>query len=551
MSETPAYMRWTPDREWLIVGAIAAEHLARGKSRFEALKRAQMALPKHRRRSLAELHKLAASAQKSLNNAIARAKAMPPEQLAQLMPAVPPQAPPKIQSKPPAEKEPRHLIKWSSEQLALMARRIDHIEVTRKDERLSLVRLFLEAQTIELTPEYRRSNMAVHHLARRRLPEFLDEGRKYAPLIVDVPFVPGARTYAEAHPQSPGLVEPPAPTVEALREGLIRWNDLELAQMVRRIDELQSEPMHAGRALSSLFIKAQAIELPPERRRPHASLYVNSSKFLPLYIQRGRAAAHLVEHIPFVPRAVTYAQAYPKAQPIPPAPQEPAQAIAAPAPTPAPEKTILQPADALAAAPAAPASSASDPHQMATWAGISLANALVPIIETLLVAGQNAVIERVRAQAIEEHKQLAADMSRLMLEGLDRMLGGQGIAHMPAPVPEEPIAPPAAAPESPPRVRVKFDVIGFIEGKHEMLVQHGLNGHSQEVDLRFVSPRAHSTYSPQRDRIAILLTSRIPHALQDKVKASGCEYVFAKRTVSDVLTAINTVLKERAIHAAH
>jgi len=183
-----------------------------------------------------------------------------------------------------------------------------------------------------------------------------------------------------------------------------------------------------------------------------------------------------------------------------------------------------------------------------------LANALVPLVEHMLASHEQTILARVHEQQRAYGAQLADDMSRLLLEGMDRMLGGSA-PPAPPPPPLESERPagghnlPSEHPSSPvpehPQSKLKIDVVGFEHGHHKMLVERKLNG---SVDVRFVHPDAGTGYIPHRDRHVILLVGRTPHGLQNRIKAAGCTVHKVQRTVSDVITAVEGLMQDRATH---
>jgi hypothetical protein len=160
------------------------------------------------------------------------------------------------------------------------------------------------------------------------------------------------------------------------------------------------------------------------------------------------------------------------------------------------------------------------------------------MVETMLSAHERTILARVHEQQQAHATQLAAEMSRLLLDGMDRMLGGSKPDDaVTLPVLEKP-------PEESQRPRkLKIDIVGFESGQHHLLVRNRLNGTGDKVELNFVSPDAGSTYTPPAERQVILLTGRVPHKMTQKIKACGCAVVHVDRSVGDVVEAINNLVK--------
>jgi hypothetical protein len=439
-------VRWTPDREWLIVAHAARPLLAKGLTRFDALKKAQRVLPRSRQLDDNELKRRCYPSNKGLDHALEHLDAMSQEDLARLLPQAP-QDP--AQPAAPVPYIPRGATRW-----------LHHEEPTRpKGERTS-----------------------------------------------------------------------------------VTWEEIEWALLMRRVQYWQANGSTAGTV--RLLQEAQIIELPPERRRPRAALGVNFGKYVaPKLTQAAREWLPLVESIPFDPAARQY-------QPVLDQPAPPPQEAAAPQPAPKSWRAIQsspqEPPVALAT-PSQPTPAPTAAHDSARVFGISLANALVPLVEGMLAAHEATILARLREEQRAHGEQLAADMSRLLLNGLDRMLGGSpdaaGVVAGPQ-VLGEVEKPQAETPPAPPKLKV--DVVGFEHGHHSMLVKQMLNGSSAKVDLRFVHPDHRNGYEPTSERHVILLTGRVSHTLQNKIRASGAPLHKVRRTVSDVVAAISNLVHLQA-----
>lgn len=452
-------MRWSPEREWLIVAYGARPHLAAGCDRLTALRRGQQLLPRNRRANLAELTRRAYPSALALDRALVRLQSMSPEEIAKLLGNVP-----------------------------------------RDDTQQAL----LLPPPVETQPYLPRNN------TRLRLPTY---------------------------------------TLKSAG-GLIKWEPREWALLTRRTRAWQAAGSNAGDV--RCLAEAQEIELPAHRRRPYNALSVHAAEGVTARLAQAEAEwMHLIEHIPYDPLLNPMRDKY---ETLPqPVPEEEAQdaPVAEAAPT-APPEVIAAPLEAHR-----PLLDKfwddSDPPPPVPPS--PLATSLAALIDQVLASHEQMILARVREDQQAQAKQLAADMTALLVDRVDRMLGGSPVAAAP-PIAEGPDLPkedhpkerqyPTTPPdrEHPRAPKLKVDVVGFEDGQHRMLVQRGLSGLNGALDLRFVHPDSQSSYTPNSERQVILLRTRVPHAIREKIDKAGCQIHLVRRTVPDVISKVTDLVRE-------
>ena len=411
------------------------------------------------------------------------------------------------------------------------------------------------AQGQQLLPPERRANARhLHELARPKHP-----GLAAAFARLDAMSLDAVREMLPAQElQDVGLTPPIyLPRDQAKwatacpykgRKTLVKWTPLEWALITRRADTWHAAGSNAG--MARLLQEAQEIELPPERRRPRAALMVSLKAVVEPTMARARTEwAELVAGIPYDPHARNYSR--PAAQQASPPPEEtmtqalakaqaeveattapPASVAPLPeAPRPLPEPVAKAPAASLAPSAA---------HQAALLFGERLAAAITPLVQDMLEGmlkhHEQVILARVHEQQKAHAETLAADMSRLLLVGLDEMLGGSK-----PPAPKVVVEGPT---ERQALQKIKVDVVGFSQGHQKLLLQQRLNGTAERVDMRFIGPDDGTTYTPSPERHIVLLTGRVPHSLSRKVKTCGSPVTCVERTVSDVATVIRQLVEQ-------
>lgn len=416
MAGEASYMRWTPS-EWQRVAVATLPHLDKGLEVGAALYRGQRVLPMSRRREEDTFQRL--QHQASTKRQLEAARAMTPEQRAEIVPPAPP----------------------------------------RK------------------TPAPRKS---------------LDEGRDY----------------------------------NRQDGGVIRWTTLEKARVARQVNQW----LAAGdtRALSRLIIEAQELVIDRERRRPITSIQQATST--------GRNEEIIAEGTANIWLLQQHEASAAEAEPCTPDPG------ASQAPIEGPE-----PAAEAASPTQAPITPTPAPRALSEAARI-FGETVMGALDTLLATHTEVLLREVYAKlsataaatSDEIAKQVAAQIERGMRETVHKIveaeLGGP-VSPPPAAEAAAPAAQPAATmpqPKAKPQP-IKVDVVGLVNGTMEQQVRQAINGHA---DLRFFDPDSRNGYAPHRGRHCIMVTQRVPHALKDKIRASGVEPIYVKSTPGHVIHAI-------------
>ncbi len=158
MAGDPGYIRWTPD-EWLKVAVCALPHLDKGMTMgIPLLKKAQWAaLHSSRRREDDALRKLAWKGAAQTRKYIEQARALTPEQRAEIAPPPEPRKPAAPRGKIDEGRDyskPGTNVKWTTLEKARVARQVEAFKALG-DKRV-LGRLIIEAQELVIEPDRRR-----------------------------------------------------------------------------------------------------------------------------------------------------------------------------------------------------------------------------------------------------------------------------------------------------------------------------------------------------------------------------------------------------------
>lgn len=382
--------------------------------------------------------------------------------------------------------------------------------------------------------------------AARALP---DEKRNA--LLVLTP----AQRFALENPDAPKPQRKSPPPRRRLDEGRVyknhnKWTTLEKAKLARMVHYFKDHGVASP--LSRLFIEAQELVLPADRRHSIASIQVGQKR-LPSILAEGERNLWLLKDVPFdpphPPGATEQQDAAPQATEtaqIEANAAEPVQTPPEPAPAPLPAGTLRD--DMTAAAQA-------------------FGNTVMQALDTLLGRHTQLVLASMETRLAESSSRMAAEVAGMVEAGMRKAVSnmlahelGGPVAHaVTAPAPPAPPAdgktpPPAPnmhhnpVPPSPDRPeQLKVDVVGFEDGAQEKLVNSAFTG---EVDLRFIHPDKMSSFSPHRNRHVVMMIGRVPHALSEKFRASKVQPIIVRRTPGHVIHAIEELQRARGMAAA-
>lgn len=324
---------------------------------------------------------------------------------------------------------------------------------------------------------------------------------------------------------------------------LIKWTEREKLLLGRRVLYWRNT-MSDTRPTARLFIEAQEIELPRDRRRPLDSLYA-CWKNLEVDLKMVKAKVWQLDKVmPFDPNRTSWGQVD--------------QATTPP--------TAETPAEAPQTAQAAPVShggtsAPAAPQWTTTPAAQAFSAEFTAAVDKLMRAQQQTILEQVNARLGAVGESMAKLIAVFVTNELKNLVHGVIETELGGPV-----AAPAGsaagalerdettrtvvvqqAPAAPPKPRVKIDVVGFNLGADETRVAQALNGSGGLVELHFVNSDKWKTYSPHNGRYVVMMQARIPHALSNKLRASKVEPIYTKPTVGHVVTAINGILRTQGL----
>jgi hypothetical protein len=360
----------------------------------------------------------------------------------------------------------------------------------------------------------------------------------------------GAQAAVDALTAAPAAGKPAPRTVQAAKK---HWTPLEWALIARRVRYWQKD-MGSNQSLAVLCIRAQKLELPPERRRPPTSFYSSARiESIRAALQAGeKAADKLLADRPLRYGATEYK------------PVEGDIPVQAPTPSPILEKSPTGPILALAPAPAALGSLSGPALAFAQSVGASLDKLLADQQrqhEAQLGEALALVAERVEAklkpafdaQFVAMVSQLEAGMRTALREVLIAEIGGPGPSAKPAETAEAPAAPSAANGAAnghalervqAPR-KIPVDVVGL----NTMDVARSIErSHGESFDFRWINPDEVNRFAPHRGRQCLMLIQRVPHALKEKARAAGVKPLMIKHTEGHITHALDELLRGRGLH---
>lgn len=385
-------------------------------------------------------------------------------------------------------------------------------------------------------------------------PKYLKQVQSMSPdertavLLADAP--PPVGTPVDPPPAPP----PPPPVVEAkkpkkpkesrlkpygtsdkrvdVEEGhIVRWTSREWA-LIARAAKWVSE--HSpGLPLPRQVNEAQVWTLEPDRLRPYSSIVQsyhgrkNGQRILALQLAAGLERGWTINSVEFNPPGSK------------PEKQEPE--VLAPPPV-----EVGQSPEADTLTTAAPATGGALPSSNLTEAARTFGETMMRALDTLLhthsqhLLGQ--VNDRIGAMATDMGTQVAgmieAAMRRTVHSMVEQELGGP--VSPPVPPADEPASVETSAPipgETPPRKRLKVDVVGTINGPVKSQVRDQFNG--VDIDLRFFDGGHHQRYKPDPNRHTIFLSGRASHGLFDKLKKYKIQPIYVEPSVSFITHAID------------
>jgi len=441
------------------------------------------------------------------------------------------------------------------------------------DKGLTRGEAYLKAQKVALPPDRRRGlpasgeisgGVGVLYTASRGWPEArCQEIRRtfwsvqQAQQQDEAPAEIEVRVKLKPEPAPAAVSGEPAPrTVQAVKK---HWSLLEWALIARRVRYWQKD-MQSDQSLAALCIRAQKLEIPPERRRPPTSFYGSAREAaLREALQAGeKAADKLLADRPLRYGATEYK------------PVEGAAPVQAPTPSPILEKSPTGPILALAPAPAALGSLSGPALAFAQSVGASLDKLLADQQrqhEAQLGEALALVAERVEAklkpafdaQFVLMASQLEAGMKGALRAVLLEELGG------PSPKPEAVVVNGASPvngavltdgngkgqsacletspPKGPPRMKV--DVVGLNTLDIARKVERE---YAERVDFRWVNPDEVNRFTPHKGRECLMLIQRVPHALKEKARACGVKPLMIKHTEGHITHALDELLRGRGLH---
>jgi len=347
---------------------------------------------------------------------------------------------------------------------------------------------------------------------------------------------------------------------------LVIWTDREIALVARRIAHYQRE-LHDTRALSRLVKLAQAIELPPERRRTEKSIGASMASIQKALV-RGYVLAHeLLGNEPFDRDRTEYVA--PKAEEPADAPTVVHEFIEPAAPTehltvkgpaiespvvnidgprkrraePAPAETAVE-APAAIAAPIPLPTPQKPPSEPARRFGEAFADGMAELMRSMtlqmvteLEERLTAMSERLMGKAVET---LGRGVASMVHSALEKELGG-------------PVAEPAQddrqpglfeLPESAGHELLKIDVVG-LNGALAAEIRKTLNGHAAGV--RFIEQDKIDSWSPRRDAFVVLNTKFSSHSADRKCIAAGVKPMRIQGGSGAIINAIRQLYAEEGV----
>lgn len=415
----------------------------------------------------------------------------------------------------------------------------DDFEALRKGMRLALHRSRWRPDPELRSMAGQAHRLIAFHEAMKKAEKLSEREReKYRSVNIELPVV----DEPPFDPASTRSVFGPKPKGQTTKDekvytGDIRWNDREKALLARRV--LYWQQQGNKRPLSRLYIEAQEIELPPERRRSRGGLYqangANAAPSLSDYLAQGKAHLGLIVGVPFDPARAAYEE---PAAPAPaPAPVEP-EPVAAPPPPPEPPQA---PEPVQATTPPTPVRSSI--AEAAKAFGDTVMGALERLLTAHEAALMSQVQERLDGIALSLAGTIAAQLRGAVASTVQRTIEQELGGPVAAPVEAPPPPPPEPEPEQASKVRPPgIDVIGLPHTGQQQIVKDHCNGH---VDLRFIHKGARTSwhYEPH-NRMVVLINERVPHKVSNKIKTSGVRVALARPTAESVIKAVESLTAE-------
>lgn len=360
----------------------------------------------------------------------------------------------------------------------------------------------------------------------------LDPDRVPAPAPAPAPEVQAKKP---RKPQKPRTKSPetsdkrPAGGIHGV--SIVKWTRNEWALIARSAKWLSERV--PSMPLTRQVNEVQVWTLPADRLRPYSSIVQsyhqrkNGQRTLVLQLAEGLERGWTINTIPFTPPGSE--------------PEKKAEAIEELAPPPvqvgqSPEADILT--------TAAPATGGALPSSSLTEAARVFGVTMTQALDTLLASHSQHLLgqvnQRVSTMAHDMGNQVAAMIEAAMRKTVHSMVEQElGPVSPPASPADEP-AHIDAAPipgDTPPRKRLKIDVVGSINPPVRTLVRNQYSG--TDIDLRFFEGGHHERYTPDPARHCIFVSKRASHGLFDKLKKYRIQPIYVEPSASYITHAID------------
>jgi hypothetical protein len=332
------------------------------------------------------------------------------------------------------------------------------------------------------------------------------------------------------------------------KNGVVRWTDHEKARIARMVRYWLDNKIDT-RSLGRLFVEAQDLVLPPERRRTVKALMQTNSKATAGHsaervLREGETSIYLIAHEKFHPEG-EYGPAAEERRKREQAEQQERERIErnagfVPPTTAAEAQALLRGEDPSTITFQIPGE-ASDPKPTVNRiaeASRAFGDAVMGALELLLKTHTEVLMAELSARISSTSAMTGAAIAAQIEQGLRGTVEGMLNEALGGTTPRADDTEPHQS------RKLKVDVVGFEHGAHEQTVAHAFNGN---VDLRFIHPDKASTYAPHNNRHVILVTGRVPHSLGNKIKAAKVEPIMVNRTTGHVIHAIEELLRAEGI----
>jgi hypothetical protein len=329
--------------------------------------------------------------------------------------------------------------------------------------------------------------------------------------------------------------------------GKFRWTTKEKALITRMVLWFQEQEVPG--TLARLIIEAQELVLPPERRRSLAGIKqgdVHAPNSLNMkLIEEGKANLWLINTIPFNPPV---AQETTADEPETTDERSDGEVLQAAAETQAPEAS-----EALAAPTPSPT-----PQRTLSEAAKAFGDTVMLALDQLLATHSDLLLSKVDARistmSQDMGMQIAAMIERGMRQTVHQLVEAElGPVNTPqaAPSPSstgEAPAPVASVqaqhePEAERARMLKVDVVGLV-GLNITKVRESFNG---TTDLRFIDPDQLNAWAPHKGRHVVCATKWIPHKAKFKLKAVGMQPINVSGGVGTVIHAIEELHRQHGV----